>query len=254
MEMKRQWLPFLLIVCAVLVTSACTTTPLPQADEIEPVPNKIPPLTEIEQIGFSGQWRAISFPLKRRTDYHAVKYKGKNAIRATAKSSASGIQAKLNVDLKEKQTIAFSWYADCLIEGADNTEKTTEDSPLRIVLSFDGDKDSLSAKEQRFHDRAKLLTGRDLPFTTLMYIWENQKAVDTVITNPHTSTIKKIVITSGAKDLKKWVAFKRNIVDDYRLAFGTSPGRLIGIALMSDTDNTGTNIIAYYSDITLLEN
>jgi Protein of unknown function (DUF3047) len=253
--MKRQWFRLLLISCFALAGSACTSTLLPRQGDVPPIPNQIPPLTMVDDaVGLSGYWRPISFPLKRRTDYHAVKYKGKNAIKATAKSSASGIEAKLDVDVSKKPIIAFSWYTDSLIDGADNTEKNTEDSPLRIILSFDGDKDTLIAKERRFHDRAKLLTGRELPYATLMYIWENQKPINEVIINPHTTTIKKIVITSGKKDLKKWIAFRRNVYDDYVLAFGKPPGKLTGIALMSDTDNTGTNITAYYSDVILLEN
>jgi Protein of unknown function (DUF3047) len=215
--------------------------------------SQIPPLTQRDGSTISSPWRAVSIPLKRRTEYRAVKYKGRNAIRANAKSSASAIEAKLNVNLKNTPAISFSWFAEALIKGADNTEKSAEDSPLRVMLSFEGDKDTLSGKEQRFHERAKLLTGRELPYATLMYIWENNKPVETVITNPHTTTIKKIVISSGAQDLGRWMTFKRNIADDYLLAFGKPAGKLIGIALMSDTDNTGTDITAYYGDLMLLD-
>jgi Protein of unknown function (DUF3047) len=216
--------------------------------------SQIPPLTYGDGASISTQWKPVVLPLKRKTEYKAIKYRGKNAIRAKALSSASGIEAKLNVDLAKTPQLTFSWFAESLIDGADNTEKSTEDSPLRVILSFDGDKDKLSAKEQRFHERAKLLTGRELPFATLMYIWENKKAVDVVITNPHTNTIKKVVVSSGVKDLKKWMTFKRNIIADYTVAFGTPPGKLTGIALMSDTDNTSTNVTAYYGDLMLSEN
>jgi hypothetical protein len=221
---------------------------------LAPAPSQIPLLTYGDGASISNQWKAVALPMKRRTEYRAIKHKGQNAIRANALSSASGIEAKLNVDLLKTPYVTFSWFAESLIAGADNAEKATEDSPLRVILSFEGDKDTLSAKEQRFHDKARLLTGRDLPFATLMYIWENQKPIDAVITNPHTTTIKKIVVSSGVKDLKKWMIFKRNIVADYVAAFGTQPGKLIAIALMSDTDNTGTDVTAYYGDLMLLEN
>jgi hypothetical protein len=236
------------------IGSACTTTLIELPVEREIATNRIPALPNIDKPELSSHWQPVSLPLKRKTHYHPVKHKGRAAIKATAKSSASGIEAKLNVDLTTKPLIAFSWYAESLVEGADNTDKAAEDSPLRIVLSFEGDKDTLTGKEQRFHERAKLLTGRELPFATLMYIWENQKPVNSVITNPHTSTIKKIVIASGSEELKKWIAFKRNIAEDYLLAFGKPPGRLTGIALMSDTDNTGTDVTAYYADLSLISN
>jgi hypothetical protein len=246
----------LIVVFASFIAGCASTFPTSNGAgvETEVIPNHIPSLTKSDGGTISGQWKQVSIPLKRKTDYRIVKHQGKNAVRANARSSASGIEAKLNVDLTSMPSIAFSWYADSLIVGADNSEKSTEDSPLRIVLSFEGDKDTLTSKEQRFHERAKFFTGRELPFATLMYIWENQKPVDTVITNPHTSTIKKVVIASGEMELKKWKSFKRNIAEDYIKAFGKSPGKLTGIALMSDTDNTGTNITAYYSDITLVDN
>jgi hypothetical protein len=248
------WPKSVLFVLFAFISVGCASTFSTSKTEAEVIPNQIPPLTKTDGPGVSSHWKQVTIPLKRKTDYRIVKHQGRSAVRANARSSASGIEAKLDVDLSRTPSIAFSWYADALIVGADNSEKSTEDSPLRIVLSFDGDKDTLSSKEQRFHDRAKFFTGRDLPFATLMYIWENQKPVDTVITNPHTATIMKIVIASGAKDLKTWKSFKRNITEDYVKAFGKPPGKLTGIALMSDTDNTGTNITAYYSDITLVEN
>jgi Protein of unknown function (DUF3047) len=248
------WPKLTFLAIFVFISAGCASTFSTSDPEVEVIPNHIPSLTKTNGSGVATQWKQVTIPLKRKTDYRIVKHQGRNAVRASAMSSASGIEAKLSVDLSRKSNIAFSWYAEALIVGADNTERHTEDSPLRIVLSFEGDKETLSAKEQRFHDRAKLLSGRELPFATLMYIWENKKPIDSVIINHHTSTIRKIVIASGEKELKKWKSFKRNIADDYLLAFGKKPGKLIGIALMSDTDNTGTDITAYYSDITLLEN
>jgi Protein of unknown function (DUF3047) len=242
---------FLLAIFVMSFAGCATTTAVSEIEAV--IAEQIPPLTHEDGSGISPGWKPVSLPLKKKTDYRAVKYKGKSAIRANAKSSASGLEAKLSIDLARKPNILFSWYADSLIAGADNAEKATEDSPLRIVLSFEGDKDTLSGKEQRFHERAKLISGRELPFATLMYIWENKKPVGTVITNPHTTTIKKIVVASGEKDLKKWMAFQRNVAEDYLAAFGKPPGRLIGIALMSDTDNTGTNVMAYYGDVIIKE-
>jgi hypothetical protein len=42
------------------------------------------------------------------------------------------------------------------------------------------------------------------------------------------------------------------VVADYRRAFGEAPGRLIGIAVMTDSDNTASSTEAHYGDLTLL--
>ena len=51
--------------------------------------------------------------------------------------------------------------------------------------------------------------------------------------------------------MREWRTFRRNILDDYRKAYGGEPGRLIGIAVFSDTDNTRRRCTAWYGDIRL---
>ncbi|MDX1801592.1 MAG: DUF3047 domain-containing protein, partial [Marinobacter sp.] len=38
---------------------------------------------------------------------------------------------------------------------------------------------------------------------------------------------------------------------DYRRAFGKAPPPIVGIGIMSDSDNTGESATAWYGDITL---
>ena len=37
--------------------------------------------------------------------------------------------------------------------------------------------------------------------------------------------------------------------EDYKKAFGEEPPMISGVAIMTDTDNTGESAIAYYGDI-----
>jgi len=46
-----------------------------------------------------------------------------------------------------------------------------------------------------------------------------------------------------------WVSESRNIFDDYKTAFGKEPPMITGIAIMTDSDNTGESALAYYGDI-----
>jgi len=56
-------------------------------------------------------------------------------------------------------------------------------------------------------------------------------------------------VQSGPERCGEWVAHRRNIVADYRQAFGEDPPAITGIAIMTDTDNTGEHATAYYGDI-----
>ncbi len=195
----------------------------------------------------------IVHPRKRLTRYEVTVVDGLAVLQARASSSASGLMTNLDVDPASKPVLAWRWRAESLVEGADNTDGTLEDAPVRIVLAFEGDKTQLPMRDQMFFERVKLLSGRELPYAMLMYIWENHKPVGSVLTNPHTSRIRKVVVESGPAGLKRWHVHRRNIVDDYRKAFGKDPGRLIGVAVMTDTDNTGTDVAAQYGDIELSE-
>jgi hypothetical protein len=58
-----------------------------------------------------------------------------------------------------------------------------------------------------------------------------------------------IVIESGSDKLNQWIAEKRDIAADYRKAFGEDPPAISGIAIMTDSDNTGESATAWYGDI-----
>jgi hypothetical protein len=152
-------------------------------------------------------------------------------------------------DVTAESRISWRWKVPKLIGSADNTHQHAEDSPARILLSFDGDKDALPFKDQILFETAKTLTGRDMPYATLMYIWENKLPVGTVIPNARTGRIQMIVAASGPDGLGDWRNFSRNIAEDYLKAFGEPAGKLIGVGVLTDTDNTGESVEAWYGDI-----
>jgi hypothetical protein len=98
---------------------------------------------------------------------------------------------------------------------------------------------------------AQMLSGQSVPYATLIYIWENRQPVGAVIGSAHTGRIKMVVAGSGRDRLGQWKQFERDYVADFERAFGERPGRLIGIGIMTDTDNTGADIEAFYGDIEL---
>ena len=186
---------------------------------------------------------------KRPTEYRLVNDQGKTVVRARARASASGLKHPLELDPGRYPLLNWRWKVDELIRKADNTQKHLEDAPVRLVVSFDGDMARLSAADRTFFDNIHLLTGQQLPYATLMYIWENRAPLETVIPNRHTSRIRMIVAESGQEKLGQWQDVTRNIVADYRRAFGEEPGRIIAVGIMTDTDNTGDQAHAWYGDI-----
>lgn len=186
---------------------------------------------------------------KKPTQYQLVDYDGKTVVKASARGSASGLIHALALDPRRHPVLDWHWKITELIPGADNTKKHAEDSPARVVVSFSGDVSALPLGDRMFFDNVRLLTGQQLPYATLMYIWENRAPEGTLIPNPHTSRIKMIVAGSGREKTGSWQQVARNVVEDFRRAFGEEPGSISSIAIMTDTDNTGENVHAYYGDI-----
>lgn len=186
---------------------------------------------------------------KRPTEYRLVSDNGITVLRARASSSASGLIHPLDLDPSQYRILHWHWKVEELITGADNSRKSTEDSPVRVVVSFAGNLDKLDFDDRIFFDQVKAMTGQQLPYATLMYIWENRAPKDSVIANPHTSRIKMVVAESGRDKLGTWQTQTRDVYADFKRAFGEDPGRITAIAILTDTDNTGENVHAYYGDI-----
>ena len=173
-------------------------------------------------------------------------------LRAQAKRACTGLKQRLSIDPASRPLIAWEWRVMQLIDGADNTNRDAEDSPVRLLLFFDGDRAGLPLRDQMALDLAQMASGIEPPYATLMYIWENRQPVGTIIGSSYTGQVKMVVAGSGTSMLGGWRKFERNYVDDYRLAFGRPPGRLIGVGILTDSDNTGAAVEAFYGDIRLL--
>jgi hypothetical protein len=236
------------------VLGGCASVPetgRPSIDHVRVLPEKVRPFSANASGGeLPGGWQTWTLSrLKKPTEYRLVDVDGRTVVRASAKASASGLVHKLDLNPHQSPLLSWQWKVDELIKGADNTTRHREDSPVRIVVSFAGNIDSLPLAERMFFDNVRLFTRRQLPYATLMYIWENRVPRGTVLPNLHTSRIKMIVAESGRNRLGKWHEITRNVVDDYRRAFKEEPGRITSVAILTDTDNTGAHATALYGDI-----
>lgn len=193
---------------------------------------------------------------KLRTDYtlasKSVAGKPQQVLHAVAKSAASGLWVPMSVVAADSPVISWSWRTDAMIEGADSSRPETEDSPTRLILAFDGDTGKLPLRDQLIAETARMILGREMPYATLIYTWDTKQATGTVIPNAHSSRIKKKVVETGAARTGKWLAYQRNYVQDYTEIFGEAPGKLIGVGVLTDTDNTRQEAQAWYGDIQLL--
>jgi hypothetical protein len=186
---------------------------------------------------------------KKPTRYRLVDEGGRRVLHARAEAAASGLQRKAGFDLASRPVARWRWKVSRLIPGADNRVGSREDSPARILFVFDGDKGKLPAADRAVMHLAHRLSGQVLPYAMLMYVWANEAPVGTVIANPHTRRIQMVVASSGAAGAGAWQQLTRDVRADFRRAFKEEPGRLLAYGVMSDTDNTGETVEAWYGEI-----
>jgi hypothetical protein len=188
--------------------------------------------------------------LKRDTVYKVVQEGDRRGVlRASADRSASMYASFVKPAMRTPMTLSWDWKTDALVPGADNRDSAREDAPLRVVVAFDGDHASLPEAEKTRFERARKLTGKSLPYAVLMYVWSDHVAPGTVMPSAHTSQVKMLAVASGQSGLGGWHTVERNLADDYMQAYGSAPGPVLGIGVMTDTDNTRTQATGEYADI-----
>jgi hypothetical protein len=197
------------------------------------------------------RWKHYKFPGKTPTQFNYARKDGRDAVAVMAVSSASMLRHQVHIAPADLGRVRFSWNVPELIAQADMASRDADDSPVRIVLAFEGDRSRFSPKDAVLSELARALTGEEMPYATLMYVWCNQRAPGTVITSPRTDRIRKLVVESGPKKLNQWLDYERDIRADYTRAFGEAPGALVGIAIMTDSDNTRSTTQAWYGPVRL---
>ena len=196
-------------------------------------------------------WEVFALPGKRSVPFEATTVLGRPALRVRADRSVSILRQRFASPAVNVGQLDFSWKIDGLPVGADMRDAQTEDSPVRVVLAFGGDRSRLSPRAHRVSELSRLITGEDLPFATLSYVWSAHEPLETVIHNPRTDRIRKLVVATGAAQLGQWLDYRRDVRADFVRAFGEQPGPLLAIALMTDTDNTESALQAWYGALHL---
>jgi len=173
------------------------------------------------------------------TQYRLREWDGVAAVEARAVRSMALLARPLSVDLTKTPVLCWQWRIDAPLKTADMTKKSGDDYAARVYLSFAVPPDRLSLGTRFALGMARALRGQQVPDAAINYIWDNRNPVGTWQANTYTDRARMLVLRSGAADAGRWVGERRHVVEDFVTAFGYPPQSLTGMALASDTDNTG---------------
>lgn len=202
--------------------------------------------------GLPEGWRPLNFRnVKRHTVYRLLQEAGRPIIEAESDRSASGIIRPLDLDPQVYQTIAWCWKVKGIISKGDAATKAGDDYAARIYVAFKFDPDEASFFEAAKFKTYKLLYGEYPPKGALNYIWANRMKKGDTLPNAYTNRARMIAVESGDEKVGRWICQERNLYEDYTKYFGEAPTRISGVAIMTDTDNTGETASAAFADLEL---
>ncbi len=225
----------MLVTLGVLLLAACQHAPPPPSSALQPS-------------NWTAAWQPFPLPGKRSTAYSAQIEGAGWVLHAAAERSASMYRRPLRIEVPDLKDVTFSWKVSTLPRGADVRDAESGDA-VRVMLAFDGDRSSLSARNRMMFDLMETVTGEPPPFATLMYVWNTQACAEKLVINPRSDRVRKIVLESGPAHLGQWRHYRRDVRADFKLAFGDDPGPLIGVAVMTDSDNTQSRAEAWFGEI-----
>lgn len=173
-------------------------------------------------------WKTLNY--ERETDYQLNVEGGTRVLTATSNGSASQMYFQIDLDLRDFPFIEWRWRVDDLLDINDETTRDGDDFPVRIYVG-------------------SMLGGE---FHSLCYVWSGTGEVGESWPNPFRDSVTMIAVDAGDQYLGEWRTHRRDIASDFLVHAGLEIDGIIGIGLMTDSDNSGQSANGSYGDIRLL--
>jgi DUF3047 family protein len=194
-----------------------------------------------------GWGRFIVSPFATKSEYALVESGPGVVLEGRADGSASGFYRRIHIDPTRHPVIEWRWRVLQTPAGLDPRVPARDDSPARVIVAFHGDATRLDIGERFTLRLYKALTGEKMPYAIIMYSWASDAPVGTITPSIPTGKIQTIVVESGG--VGEWRELRRNVLEDYRLAFGEEPWDIVGVGVMTDARNTHEKASAQFGDI-----
>ncbi|MDE0048245.1 MAG: DUF3047 domain-containing protein [Rhodospirillales bacterium] len=187
-----------------------------------------PLVLEWPSSGESGDWEIEEF--EGETHYRVVEIDGRRVLEADSASTASSLYLEREIDLTETPILAWSWRVDETLAVDDERIKDGDDYAARVYVVASGE------------------GWVDMP-RAVNYVWANRSEVGDAWPNPFTSKVMMVAVDSGTGEAGTWRTHRRDVRADFRRLFGMEVDELVGVAVMTDSDNCGQSARAWYGEI-----
>ena len=246
-------------LCAAMALPAVAALLLAAPDARAQDKNLLTPFSGATGAQPPAPWHFTTLPNKSPTRFEVDQLDGQRVLKVDADNSYGNLVHPARVELNEQATLAWRWRVESFVEGADLRTRSGDDGAAKVCVFFDFPADRLSVGERTRLSLARRATGEAVPTETLCYVWDNKEAKGNAFDNAFTKRIRMVVLESGAAAKPgSWTSERRNLLSDYRRAFGEEAGDIrpdvTAVAVSADADNTHGHGIAYFSDLDLRGN
>lgn len=174
-------------------------------------------------------WERKDF--KGETRYRLQTVDGVVVLQADSQAAGSGLFKEQRIDLEQTPFLNWSWRIADRLSGLNEQSKPGDDYAARIYVVVKGGLAFWQTK-------------------AINYVWAGNTAKDTVWPNAFAGDHAMMIALRGPEAaLNVWYNEKRNVRADLQKLFGEDLRFIDAVALMTDTDNSGGQVLAYYGDI-----
>ena len=195
-----------------------------------------PNLAAAEQVYFSDGWSEHRFSLFSSNDFVL----GGDILNVISKKTVSILWTRLPLSMWGGRQAKWDWAVELSVPPTDLTQKGGDDRNLSIYFLFLPDE---AAQESINSGLTSLLGNPDV--RVLMYLWGGGHSPGQVLPTPYLGSRGRNLIlqAAGTGSASEQVDLEK----DYRKAFASEPKNLVGIAVSSDSDDTGSEVAASVS-------
>ena len=195
----------------------------------------------------SADWKPLAFRrIERHTGYSPVTVEGQPALRAESECGASALIVAVDASTLERTPILrWRWKVEKPLDIADERSRAGDDFAARVYLLFRFEPEGASWFERSRRALGETLYGQELPGNALNYVWSSRVERGAAWPNPFSEHAR--MVSLGPGEPGHWREEEVDVAADYRRQFESDPPELLGLAIMTDSDNTCGSAAALYA-------
>src|SRR5215470_9563241 len=150
-------------------------------------------------------------------------------VQDDGKQASFSLQKKIQISLQASPFLVWDWKVTALPKGGDFRRSGSDDQAAQLIIAF---------SSSRF----------------LSYIWDSTAPKGLIASAP-APVFKKVfavVMQSGTQGLGTWITERRNLIDDYKQAYGEAPEVIEGVRIQINSQHTQSRAESYWHSIAVM--